>query len=506
MEESSDFEIGEGTLSSTPQPEIFYANFDMLYDRTLADFQYCFFFYAINKYLKASISKIDWSVLRHGPESKERTMTLRRSRWEILAGDSAQQKLQQYNNYCASLLFAERHHAKFFQVLHQFACQIISERSILNSEFFNKDETLQICRSITLMKDPHRATADQLEQAFRQDIEKHSGVHPYSAVRDRLTELLYKWEEEGDISEPGPRMKYYKYAGTRKDPSANAIYHTNFVKFMGTFDKLPQSFRLPQPQLIKNPGMFTDIMFRDLVDHPETFQYSFAESGIDSETWCKLDISQADTFTNSQPQNDWIVSSAQSQQDVEFMNDLRANIYLMLRVNNNLLGYGNFETDITRAQGNQVAQFEISPDAHKKAFWNQESIDWTSSIDKANWPRGVMVPKDHIVHLGTIDKMYMRLGIRESGETYIRSQSETGRLRGGMEKTLNKDNHVRFARNVDVKIIPRNNTVMKGAEAKGEDDKKATPPTKKEKKDATNLNLIVGSILAFFGLYYIASD
>ena len=241
MEES--FEIGEGTLSAEPelaQEQRFYASFDMLYDRTLADFQYCFFFYALNKYLKADIDKIQWSIKRNTP-SEDLAPMLRKIRWEIKQGDSPQQRLQQYNNYCASLLFAERHHAKFFQCLHQFACMIIAERSIANSEFFNKDETLQICRSITLMMDPHKATANQMEQAFQQDIEKYSGKHPYSAVRDRLEELLYKWEEQGDISEPGPRMKHYKYAGTRKNPSANAIYHTNFVKFQGKFDKLPEN-------------------------------------------------------------------------------------------------------------------------------------------------------------------------------------------------------------------------------------------------------------------------
>ena len=511
------YEIGEGTLSDEGpvEEQKFYANFDMLYDRTLADFQYCFFYYAINKYLKAGIDKIVWSQIRHQGASKQRTLQLRRERWEIKAGGSTQQKLQEYNNYCASLLFAERHHAKFFQCLHQFACKIISSRDIDNKEFFNADETLQVCRAISLMMDPHKPTTDALEEAFRQDISKYSGKHPYMAVRDRLTELLHKWEAEGDISEPGPRMKYYKYAGTQLEPSANSIYYTNFRKFIEKFEggeKLPMEFKLPQPGLIREPGMFKDILFRDLVDHPEDFDYSFADLGVDAENWYKLDISSFELFKNAHPERDWVVTGAQSQEDMGFMNDLRANIYLMLRLNDNLLGYGTFATDITRAQGNSLSQFEISPDGHKKEFWNLQSIDWTSTIDKRNWPRGVMVPKDWMTHLVLIDNMYLRLGIRAGGETYIRSKSETARLApvAGTpevtEKTLSKENHVRFSKNVDVINLPRNSSLVKGAKVEGADDKKATPLTKEEKKDETNLRLIIGSIAAFFGLYYITSD
>ena len=198
--------------------------------------------------------------------------------------------------------------------------------------------------------------------------------------------------------------------------------------------------------------------------------------------------------------------------NVNNLEQMRANIYGMFRVNDCLLGYPGFEVNLTHTQGNQIVPFEISGTGHKLAFFPPQYMDFAKTRDKRDWARGVFIPYRWLNYLLLADGFLTKLTAtydesRSGGFVFEeRSASEIGRRE--KELKLDVQNRVRFASKNQVRFFDKDEKIAKGAEVKGADDTGdvPVPKTKSEKKDNENLWLIGSSIAAFFGIYFLALD
>ena len=116
--------------------------------------------------------------------------------------------------------------------------------------------------------------------------------------------------------------------------------------------------------------------------------------------------------------------------------------------------------------------------------------------EKRDWPRGVWLPTLVFEYLENLDEHYEELLSRKAGFEFIRTE------RLEIQKSKDPKNRVTFSDKVDVTTLPRKPSSSE--QSKGADHKPAAHKSGDEKKDDTNLMLIVGSILAFFGIFVYA--
>ena len=482
-------------MSSEIQEPTPWINLDMLYDQTLYDFQYCFKMFALNKYLRGTIPWKRWGAIRDREQFAQRDLypEIRRNRFESKLGTIV--KVQEYNNFCAQLLFEERHHAAFFAILLEFAQEIV-QTSDQSENYFSDNECIQLGHSIMLMTTNQTQGLNEFDQHIAKMIQRFPQQHPLITVYSTLDELLVKWGQQQNISEPGPRMKMYQYAGTRRDPSANSVFHKNFIQVLtdnnGT---VPPYLATPKNNVLgqHTPAIFETVLFQDFVTHPEEFAHDFAS--LAKENYTKIN-EPSNLFRHIGIADNWVDPQGDFDPTSEFIYNMRAEIYTVLRVNDCLLGYPDFAIDITRAQGDRLKNFEVHATGSRHGFWNPKFVDFMGTREKRDWPRGVWLPTLVFEYLENLDEHYEELLSRKAGFEFIRTE------RLEIQKSKDPKNRVTFSDKVDVTTIPRKPS--RSEQSKGADHKPAAHKSGDEKKDDTNLMLIVGSILAFFGIFVYA--